>query len=329
MKKLNYMLFLFITLVISSCGVDLEFDLPQGLKGDQGIPGKDGQSAYELWVSNVNKGEYPEWINNTTEQNFFQFLTGAKGEDGDPISIEIGKNGNWFIGGKDSGVSAIGLKGEDGEQGETGKSGSVVTIVDGYWFIDGITTKIPAIGEKGETGIPGTEGKSAYRIWKDFIADGTVDDPRFDGDEIWPANYNSEYYFYLYLRGRDGKDGEDLDKPDAAYIDVTKQNIDIFYKGSGGAFTVKCNYKWTVKVLSEHSSVKVDTYLKITPTYGQTYTMPDGSTFTTTDGSIAWQSLAIPERDLTFEIRFETHNGDWRWVHESVFITIHAEGTKP
>lgn len=57
---------------------------------------------------------------------------GPKGDDG--ITPHIGKNGNWFIGEKDTGISATGPRGQRGFRGERGPEG--------------------AKGEKGDNGPP-------------------------------------------------------------------------------------------------------------------------------------------------------------------------------
>ena len=58
--------------------------------------------------------------------------------------ISIGENGNWYINGTDTGVSAVGPKGDDGDKGADGKAG-----VDG---IDGIDGKDGIDGEDAEDG---------------------------------------------------------------------------------------------------------------------------------------------------------------------------------
>lgn len=73
-------------------------------------------------------------------------------------TVTIGENGNWFIGGKDTGVSVSGKDGKDGTNGKdgadgkdgtNGKDGSVITIgEDGYWYIDGVNTGVLATGGK-------------------------------------------------------------------------------------------------------------------------------------------------------------------------------------
>lgn len=62
------------------------------LAGAGAIQGKDGKSAYEIAVDNGFSGSESEWIAS---------LAGVPGK-----TPYIGSNGNWFIDGVDTGVSA-------------------------------------------------------------------------------------------------------------------------------------------------------------------------------------------------------------------------------
>ena len=67
----------------------------------------------------------------------------------------IGTNGNWWIDGKDSGVSAKGEKGEKGdtgEKGDKGDNGTTPSIGDnGNWWIGTTDTGVKAKGEDGSS----------------------------------------------------------------------------------------------------------------------------------------------------------------------------------
>ena len=75
---------------------------------------------------------------------------GASGKDGNtPV---IGENGNWWIGGTDTGVKAAGEKGEKGDTGANGKDGSCV----GYFSAHGETNswgKLPLVVKKESGGL--------------------------------------------------------------------------------------------------------------------------------------------------------------------------------
>ena len=94
---------------------------------------------------------------------------GASGKDGN--TPFIGENGNWWIGGTDTGVKAAGEKGEkgdtgekgetgvDGKDGASGKDGNTPFIGEnGNWWIGGTDTGVKATGEKGEKGEKGDTG---------------------------------------------------------------------------------------------------------------------------------------------------------------------------
>lgn len=76
-------------------------ELKQELKQDVAkMIGPAGKSAYEVWLANGNTGTF---------NDFLQALKGAKGEPGDtPV---IGEDGNWHIGGVNTGLQAIGKDG--------------------------------------------------------------------------------------------------------------------------------------------------------------------------------------------------------------------------
>lgn len=74
-----------------------------------------------------------------------QGIQGVPGKDGKTPVITIGENGNWFIDGVDSNISA---KGEKGDTGETGPQGPQGEKGDK--------------GDTGETGSKGDKGDTAY-----------------------------------------------------------------------------------------------------------------------------------------------------------------------
>lgn len=107
-------------------------------------------------------------------------LFSACGESNVPY---VGENGNWWVGGSDTGVSAqgpkgdkgeVGEKGEKGERGEVGASGLTVSSVDKttsgntdtytIHFSDGsefsFTVNNGVDGENGQKGDPGENGAS-------------------------------------------------------------------------------------------------------------------------------------------------------------------------
>lgn len=138
----------------------------RGAKGDKGVDGNDGLSAYEVWKKQVLKGDLPNpkvpgttWpIGRVDVIDFYDYLTGPDGVNGksaydiwkkdladncgiagkELIDHKTGQpwdcNKNtldnfWeYLRGKD-GVD--GADGTDGKPGEPGEPGAVVTIIDG------------------------------------------------------------------------------------------------------------------------------------------------------------------------------------------------------
>ena len=117
------------------------------ITGGSGADGADGREV-ELRM----EGGYIQWRYTGGEwQNLIALsaLQGIKGDKGDPGDTPyIGNNGNWWIGGTDTGVPATGDKGDKGEDGLTPYIGT-----NGNWWIGETDTGIPATGYQGEDGL--------------------------------------------------------------------------------------------------------------------------------------------------------------------------------
>ena len=113
---------------------------PQGPAGLAGANGEDGEDGTVITV-----GENGNWFLDGVDSG-----VSAKGVAGIAgTKIEIGENGNWLLDGVDSRISAQGAKGE----------GTVITVGEnGNWFLDGADSGVPARGEQGETGATGPTG---------------------------------------------------------------------------------------------------------------------------------------------------------------------------
>ena len=69
----------------------------------------------------------------------------------------IGSNGNWWVGGTDTGVKAAGDDGKPGKNGETPYIGE-----NGNWWIGFTDTKVKAAGTDGKDGEKGEDGETPY-----------------------------------------------------------------------------------------------------------------------------------------------------------------------
>ena len=137
MKKFRFISFLFIMIILlgilCSC---FGQQGPVGLQGAQGVQGPQGEPGKD----------------------------GVDGEDGHTPNITIGENGNWYIDGIDTKVSATGPKGETGNGissiEKTSTNGVIdiyiITYTDGTTSIftvtngnDGVDGKTPYIGDNG------------------------------------------------------------------------------------------------------------------------------------------------------------------------------------
>src|SRR5690606_9459666 len=82
--------------------------------------------------------------------------SGPKGDDG--LTPVIGTNGNWEIGGVDTGIAAQGPAGNDGQDGNDGETPVIGT--NGNWEIGGVDTGIAAQGPAGNDGQDGNDGET-------------------------------------------------------------------------------------------------------------------------------------------------------------------------
>lgn len=162
------------------------------LDGIGSLQGKDGKSAYQIWLDNGNKG---------TEQDFLNSLKGAKGDKGD--------------------TGATGPKGDTGATGATGPKGTKGDKGDkGDQGIQGLK------GDKGDKGEKGDTGTSIAHFWNDTTltitsASGTssanLKGEKGDKGEVGPVG----------PRGEAGKVELSIDKIQSA--DNGEINANIFY----------------------------------------------------------------------------------------------------
>ena len=193
------------------------------LKGEDGKNGADGQSAYELWLAEVEKGlENPhnpghEWPKDQTDMNdFWYYLSGADGQNG--VTPNIGDNGNWWIGGEDTGIPAKGQDGQDGEDGDDGVTPHIGE--NGNWWIGNVDTGVPA---KGQDGKPGDDGATPVigengNWWIDGVDTGVPakgQDGKPGDDGATPViGENGNWYINgedtgVPAQGKDGNNGDD------------------------------------------------------------------------------------------------------------------------
>lgn len=125
-----------------------------------------GDSAYAIAVRNGYVGTEKEWLAS---------LVGANGKDGVAPTIEI-KEGFWYVGGVNTGVSALGEKGEPGTPGTP--------------------------GEKGEPGTPGEKGADGKGI---ETIERTASDPTTGVDTYTITMSDGSHYTYTVKNGKDAQ----------------------------------------------------------------------------------------------------------------------------
>ncbi len=185
MKLLGKMLILgLLSLGMTVSCTQLDISLPkgeQGIQGERGANGKDGLSAYEVWMKAIQDNVITDWSKNKlTLADFFKYLQGKEGKAGrDGAKGEKGDTG---------------AKGEKGDKGNAGQNGTN--------------------GKDGKNGKDGVDGKSAYELWKGVISSGNVNDPH-NPSQKWNAAKNSMADYWHFLTGATGEKGPKGDKGDA------------------------------------------------------------------------------------------------------------------
>lgn len=164
----------------------------KGEKGDDGKGGANGKSAYELWVKEVESGNIKDpqtgkpWDKSKTSiQDFWEYLNGADGKNGSVPTMNE-NTGTWWIGNTDTKIPY---------NGKNGNSSDLLIIIGGNWYINQQNTYIEA------------HGKSAYERWVEDVLTGTLVDPH-EPTQYWNTSKTTLTDFWEYLRGVDGKDGE-------------------------------------------------------------------------------------------------------------------------
>ena len=109
----------------------------------------------------------------------------AAGDDGKPgkngETPYIGENGNWWIGFTDTKVKAAGTDGKDGEKGENGETPYIGE--NGNWWIGETDTGVKAAGTDGADGKDGADGTNGV--------DGRTPQLKIGDDNLWYVSYDN------------------------------------------------------------------------------------------------------------------------------------------
>ncbi|HUH27490.1 hypothetical protein [Gelidibacter sp.] len=141
-----------------------------GIDGVDGTNGVDGKSAYQVWIDAGHTGSEQDFINSLKGEAGLAGADGADGKDGvdgqdgsdgrDGDTPIIASNGNWQVGGVDTGIKAQGIAGDKGDKGDDGVG--IASITDNgsgiftITYTDNTTYTSPNLtGPQGETGVAG------------------------------------------------------------------------------------------------------------------------------------------------------------------------------
>ena len=206
-----------------SCSNELQMLFPEGPAG---------KSAYEVWVDGVNDGTI-DWPKDRTDvNNFFLYLKGEDGKDGQDgadgksayeiwiAEVEAGLDNpknpgtDWPKDQTDINDFWYYLTGADGKDGVTPNIGD-----NGHWWVGGEDTGIDAQGPQGPQGEPGEDGEDG-----EDGQDGQDGKPGTGGST--PSIYIDEVTKHwiingedtgIVAEGKDGESGDDGDKGQSAY----------------------------------------------------------------------------------------------------------------
>ena len=200
--------------------VDAAVDTPlvviEGTKGD---PGKDGVSPTVSTAATT--GGTKVTITDAKGSHEFVVKDGAKGADG--VTPHIGDNGNWYLGGTDTGNPSRGATGAPGKGGADGKPGTAgAPGKDGHSPVvtatkSGKTTTISVDGAAIATVEDGADGKRGAAG-----ADGIT--PTIGSNGNWYLGTADTGKPSRGATGAPGKDGAD-GKPGAAGADGVTPHI--------------------------------------------------------------------------------------------------------
>ena len=145
----------------------------------------------------------------------------AAGDDGKPgkdgETPYIGENGNWWIGFTDTKVKAAGTDGKDGEKGEDGETPYIGE--NGNWWIGATDTGVKAAATDGADGKDGADGTNGV--------DGRTPQLKIGDDNLWYVSYdNGQNWESLNVKatGEMGATGAQGEKGDAGADGASGQN---------------------------------------------------------------------------------------------------------
>ena len=278
MKKIKFGLVLVILFSLLSLASCMDNEKTQG-NIDSEI-----SEIYQLYLNNGGTLSYEEWLSSIKGEKGDTGEQGPAGADGQ--TPFIGDNGNWWIGDKDTGISAQGEKGDTGEQGPAGDNGQTPFIGDnGNWWIGDKDTGISAQGEKGDTGEQGVDGNGILRIEKTNTKDNV---------DTYTIYFTDGTTFEFTITN--GKDGETSKSQGTFGLDYYPLD-----DGTLGVKVGKAQYLSIIVIPEEYEGIKVTQILDNAFSHCSNLTSIEIPASVTSIGSYAFSgcssltSITIPE----------------------------------
>ena len=153
-----------------------EIAIGLAIQGKDGYQGKDGKSAYQVWLEAGNTGTEEEYLASLKGEDGKEGPQGPQGNDGaQGPQGEPGKDGEQGPKGEDGYTPQKGVDYFDGQDGEKGEDGTGVTSIIPQYFLHNSSTSAPSESEAWQETQPAwVSGKFIWTREKITWTDGTT-----------------------------------------------------------------------------------------------------------------------------------------------------------
>lgn len=299
----------------------------QGEKGEKGENGKDGVSIVSVTKSSsVGNVDFYTISYSDGSSSVFTVTNGENGEtgaqgipgkDGHTPVLNIGENGDWYVDGVDTGISARGEKGDQGPQGEKGDAGEQgpqgekgdkgedgVSVVNSYIDENGDLICELSNGQKINAGHVKNVGRHTvtFHVGEEVVSTIKVE----DGSKISrpSSKLTAGYTIHSWkLDDWDGKDREWIFKEDSYLAYKVEDDLDLYADYDCNTYTV--------------SFQGVGTLPDQTVTFNQWYSWPD----------VTKEGYRVTQWETSGGTLFDANHDLYRIAADSVFYAVWSANT--